>query len=91
MRRAVANGVRYSPNELFDILWDIDTPKTDAEMVAVARDYAEEGNGGAMGRLGRAYRDGRGVKKDLVAAAEWYRKSAAKKVKWAADELKELR
>ena len=78
---------RWAKNELFDILWKISTLEAYGEMILVARNQAATGDGGAMGRLGRAYRDGKGVEKDLVKAAEWMRKAAAKKVTWAQKEL----
>ena len=37
--------------------------------------------------IGKAYRDGRGVEKDLNKAAEWMRKAAEKNVGWAKNEL----
>ncbi len=88
MRKAKDQGVKWAYNELFDILWEIDTPEADAEMVAVASEHAATGNGGAMGRLGRAYRDGRGVERDLAKAAEWMGKAAGKGVGWAKAELR---
>ncbi len=91
MRKAKNQGVKWAYNELFDILWEIDTPDTDAEMVSVALENAESGNGGAMGRLGRAYRDGRGVTRDLTKAAEWMEKAAGKNVGWAKNELREIK
>jgi TPR repeat protein len=40
-----------------------------------------------MGRLGRAYREGRGVEQNPEKAAEWMRKAAGKNVGWAQKEL----
>ena len=74
MRKAVYDNHNWS-NELFDILWKIGTPESFAEMIAVASGFAEEGNAGAMARLGRAYREGKGVPKDLDKAAELIKKS----------------
>lgn len=62
--------------ELFDVLWTINTECTDEEMIALARKYAEN-NPHAMGRLGRAYKCGRGVEKDKNVAIEWFTKAAA--------------
>ena len=57
------------------------------EMISVATEFAEKGDGGAMGRLGRAYRDGKGVPQDMNKAAEWMRKAADKNIRWAKNEL----
>ena len=90
MRLAVKNKIKLAPNKLFDILWEIGTPEADSEMIEVARKYANAGNGGAMGRLGRAYRDGRGVDRDLGKSRIWYSKAVAKKVQWTEEELRQL-
>ncbi len=81
MRKAAEKDHRWS-NELFDILWKIGTQESFAEMIDIASNLAEEGNAGAMGRLGRAYRDGKGVQKDVEKAAEWMRKAAEKNPSW---------
>jgi len=90
MRKAAAKNVGWAKNELFDILWKIGTPEAYGEMVSVAQSFADSGDGFAMGRLGRAYRDGKGVPQDLNLAADWMRKAAAKNVGWANKELKSL-
>ena len=41
----------------------------------------------AIAELGRCYRDGKGVGKDLVKAAEWMRKAADQDLGWAKNEL----
>ena len=87
MRKAADKNVAWAKNELFDILWKIGTPESMKEMIAVATDFAEKGDGNAMGRLGRAYRHGKGVPQDLDKAAEWMRKAADKNVAWAKNEL----
>jgi lipopolysaccharide cholinephosphotransferase len=43
-----------------------------------------------MGRLGRAYRDGKGVEKDLNKAIEWMRKASEQGLSWAKWELCDL-
>ncbi len=87
MRRAADQNLGWAKNELFDILWRIGTPKSYSEMIRVATSFAASGDGGAMGRLGRAYRDGKGVGKDLNKAAEWMRKAADQNIRWAHWEL----
>ena len=90
MRKAADKNVGWAKNELFDILWKIDTPEALEEMLSVATEFAEKGDGAAMGRLGRAYRHGKGVPQDLNIAAEWMRKAADKNVGWAKNELFDL-
>ena len=87
MRKAAEKNVAWAKNELFDILWNIDTPESMEEMISVATEFAEKGDGNAMGRLGRAYRHGKGVPQDLDKAAEWMRKAAEKNVAWAKNEI----
>lgn len=90
MRKAAKQNLGWAKNELFDILWTINTPESLREMIDIGQAYADMGDGGAMGRIGRAYRYGRGVPKDLMKAANWMRKSREKKVLWADWELFEI-
>ena len=90
MRKAADKNIGWAKNELFDILWRINTPESQEEMISVATAFAEAGDGNAMGRLGRAYRDGRGVSQDLEKAAEWMRKAARRNVNLFKDELYEI-
>jgi TPR repeat protein len=90
MRRAAEEKYGWSRNELVDMLSKRGTPEDIAEMKDVAEKAAGEGDIGAMGRLGRMYRDGKGVKKDLDRAIEWIRKAAEKNPIWNI-ELRELR
>ena len=85
MRKASNAGIGWAKNELFDILWRIGTPESYREMISVATAFAELGDGNAMGRIGRAYRDGKGVEKDLDKAAEWMRKAMDKAWLWGVD------
>ncbi len=77
-RKAVAARTPLARNELFDILSKIDTPESKAEMIKVIKAPASLGEPGALYRLGCAYRDGRGVKKDLKKAEELIGKAAGK-------------
>lgn len=90
MRKAADQNLKWAKNELFDILWMINTSETDKEMFSVASSFASLGNGGAMGRLARCYRDGRGVEKNQDSAIEWMQKAAKKKVPWAITELESM-
>ena len=87
MRKAADAGLTWARWELFDILWRINTPESLDVMIAMGKPLAEDGNRELQGRLGRAYRDGRGVEKDLDVAAEWMRKAADAGLTWARWEL----
>ena len=82
MRAAAEKNSAWAKNELFDILWNIGTQESYSEMIPIITESANTGDSGAMGRLGRAYRDGKGVGKDLDKAAEWMRKAVNKSVAW---------
>ncbi len=84
MRKACSGNHGWA-NELFDVLWRIGTPESYNEMNGVARSRASEGDAGALGRIGKMYRDGKGEGKDLSKAAEWMRKAYAKNHAWAND------
>ncbi len=77
-RKAVAARTPLARNELFDVLSKIDTPESRTEMVKIIKTPASIGEPGAMYRLGCAYRDGRGVKKNLEKAEELLSKAAQK-------------
>jgi len=89
-RKSANMNVSWAKNALFDVLWQIGTPESYSEMIQVATDFANTGDGGAMGRLGRAYRDGKGVSSDNNIAAHWYTKAKECGVLWAEKELAEL-
>ena len=87
MRKAYDQKLGYASWELFDILWRIDTPESLKEAVAIAEPLAQSGNRELQGRMGRAYRDGKGVEKNLDAAREWFKKAADQDLAWAKKEL----
>ncbi|KQM10570.1 hypothetical protein AOA81_01385, partial [Methanomassiliicoccales archaeon RumEn M2] len=72
-------------NELFDILWNIGTPESYEEMVSIITDFSETGDCGAIFRLGRAFRFGKGVEKDLEKSVALFEK-ASKKISYAKNE-----
>ena len=87
MRKAADKNIGWAKNELFDILWRIDTPASLEEMISVATAFAEAGDGGAMVRLGRAHRDGKGVSKNPIKSATYFSAAVNRNVKWAINEL----
>jgi len=76
MKKPAENNYEWSVNEYFDILWKINSEETDIEMIELAKANADIGNVGSMRRLGQAYREGRGVEKDLDIAISWYKKKS---------------
>lgn len=89
-RLSSENGVKNAYNRLFDVLWKINTEESKKEMLEFAIPMAESGNRDMMGRLGRAYREGMGVEKDIKLAIEWMNKASLKKLSWAHVELFDL-
>lgn len=75
MRKAADKDARWV-NELFDILWWINSPESLEEMIAVIRPLAESNDPGAMIRLGRAYCNGKGVERNFDKSIEWMRKAS---------------
>ena len=90
MQRAADKGVPWAKNELTDILLNGTSPSEYTRAYKTCLIFAEEGDGGAMGRIGRMYRDGKGVKKNLNLAISWMQRAAEKNVPWAIVELEEL-
>ena len=90
MRKASEYNLSSAKNELFDILWKINTPESASEMMALAYEFSEEGDAQMTGRIGRAFQEGRGVEKDLDKAAEWMRKSINMGCPWAKWEYFEI-
>ena len=90
MRKARSQGLRWADWELFDILWRIDTPESLKEAISIAESLAQSGNRELQGRMGRAYRDGKGVEKNHDLAREWFQKAADQNLGWAKKELAEL-
>ena len=90
MRRACDENVKWAPKELFDILWEIGTPESYKEMIEVISPLADAGDGGAMGRLGKSYKYGKGVDKNLTKASILLENAMKCNVKWANIELAEV-
>ena len=80
-------GILWAKHALFNILWRQHTKEADEEMVRVICKPAKEGEGTSMKLLARAYREGRGVEKDLDKAQEWARKAVASRAPLARNEL----
>ncbi|MBR4227363.1 MAG: glycosyltransferase [Candidatus Methanomethylophilaceae archaeon] len=88
--REASSAVPWASKYLVKALWEQGTEEARSEAVGIARDLAEEGDGYSMNLLGRAYRDGIAVPKDLNKAAEWMRRASAAGIGWADGELLEI-
>jgi len=80
----------YWTKEFFGTLMKHGTTEIFIEMMDFIIMSADRGCAESMGNLGRMYRDGKGVEKDLEKAAEWMRKAAVAGVKWANIELSDI-
>ena len=87
MRKAFNLGLWYAPEQLCDILWKIGTPESLSEMVKIANMPAYSNNGYIMGLMGKAYRDGKGVDRDLTKSVNYLRKAKSLGVWFASSEL----
>ena len=75
LRKYSLSGMDWPNPPLFDLLWKVKSSETDKEMIETVCGMAKRGNGPAVKRLIRAYRDGRGVKMDLNKARELAQKN----------------
>jgi hypothetical protein len=82
MRKVADKKYGWSRNELIDMLLKRANDDDLTEAFGIAQEFAPDGNHGAMIRLGRMYRDGKGVEKDLDKAIEWMRKATKSGNKW---------
>ena len=90
MRIAAGKDIKWAKNELFDMLWQRNGEEDLKEAYDTIFDYSKGGDGSVLGRLARAYRDGKGVKKDTGKAIQLMRQAMDKNVKWAKNELIDL-
>lgn len=87
MRKASGNKIEWADWELFDILYRMNTAESLSEAISIAKPLEESGNREFIARMGRAYRDGKGVEKDLTKAADLMRSAYSKGLSWAGWEL----
>ncbi len=88
--RGASKKIAWVKNELFDVLWKIGTEEAYSEAFSVAQELAAEGDSGAMLRLGRAYRDGKGIRVDYSQALSWLKEAAIKGSRDAINECYDL-
>lgn len=90
MKDASKGKLDWAKKEYFDILWEINTPETDATMIKFAIPIAESGNKHMAVRMGNAYRYGRGVAVDYNESKKWYEIAISKNLEWAKNNLFDL-
>ncbi len=83
-------GLAQGANELFDILWDKKNKTDYGRMVEAVKPFAENNDGKALWRMGRAYRYGRGVPKDLDKSMDYMRSAMENGVPGAGSDLFEM-
>ena len=83
MRKAVNQEIGWVKPQYFDVLWGINTPEALKEMIEYAQLESDYGNMELRARLARAYRDGKGVDKDLNKAVDLLRTVIPGKPFWA--------
>jgi CDP-glycerol glycerophosphotransferase len=84
------NGIPHAYDRLFDALWRINSADAKKEMKSFAIPMAQKGDKDMMGRVGKMYYRGKGVKKDLVMAEYWFQKAADLGLEWADKYLCEI-
>ena len=77
-RRAAQHGLSVSRANLGVLLVNSTNPKEQAEGFALVAAAAKSGDADAENALGYCYQFGAGTQVDLVKAAEWYKRAAAK-------------
>ena len=87
MRRSFDAKVPWAKNELYDIYWRANTPESLGKLIEQCTKLAEAGDGISLAWLGRAYRDGRGVEKNIEKAMGYYKDAILKGITWAKTEL----
>ncbi|MBO4798790.1 MAG: sel1 repeat family protein, partial [Candidatus Methanomethylophilaceae archaeon] len=86
LRSAADSGIMRAQNELLEILWENSEYE---EFVSLSQSYSDS-NPAAKGRLGRAYKTGNGVSRNLSKAEILLRDAYEDGVKWAGSELTEV-
>lgn len=84
LRKARSLGNTWVYKELCDLLWSLKTPEADAEMISILSSEADKKKSEAIGRLAKAYLNGRGVEKDVDKAKELFVIASKSEPKWKA-------
>ncbi len=84
---AATMGTTPAANRLFDLVWGSASAEQYAYVAQLVRKFALSGDTKAMWRLGRAYRFGKGVEKDLALANEFCDKAFKRVLPAAGNEI----
>ena len=90
MEHAYKGGIQWAIGELLDILWDLNTEESLRHYISLSEQLTDEGNASAMIRLGRAFKEGRGVPRDFDMSKIWYLKAIELGHGWAKVEYYDL-
>ncbi len=80
----------YITEDILLAMWRTNDPKYYSEIIDMSSALSEKSNGISLGMLGRMYRDGKGVEKNISIATEYMKKATECGVNWASNELMDL-
>ncbi len=80
-----APDVDWAVSELIGILWNMGTKESVSEMLIIAQPLADRGHRNAIAHIAKAFRYGKGVNRDLNAAADLMRKIYSGNAGWTRD------
>ncbi len=90
LKSAALGGHVRARNEYYDRLWEKSTPESLHELIDLATRCAADGDPRSMQFIGKAYRDGKGVQKDLIKASEWMGRAYGMKNYWVSEYINVL-
>lgn len=82
LKIAVDSGNNSVVNDLLLVLYNINDYESSLDFIRYATDLANKGDSFGMAMLGRAYRDGYGVRPSLEEAVKWMEKASSKTPFW---------
>lgn len=90
MRNAYYAGHAKGHYALYDILYERNSTLSRIELLRCLFDPSNSSDGEILGRLGRVYRDGIVVQKDIDLSIRYYEKASSDNIQWATLELFDL-
>ena len=82
--------IDWAKNELFDLLYSIGDVNSLSRAIQIAEEFKITKNGAILGRIGRAYRDGKGVEQNYETATRYFSEARSRGCQWANHELFDL-
>ncbi len=80
-----APDIDWAVSELIGILWNMGTKESIAKMLIIAQPLADRGHRNAIAHIAKAFRYGKGVERDLPAAADLMRQIYKGNAGWTRD------